>query len=322
MHQETVCIVIAAYNAEETIGRAVRSALSEPEVTEVVVVDDASSDSTVQAALASEDGTGRLRVLVQHKNGGPSAARNRAIAQSTAKWVGILDADDFLLPGRTAGLLSFSENADMVADDLWQVPETVTALMPRRSLLEGALDGPCRIGFQEFVLSNVTGRGTNRKELGFIKPLMRREFLAAHAIRYQEHMRLGEDFELYARCLAQGAQLVLVPPQGYVSVMRAGSLSGVHTEEDLLHLRDCGRRLQSELGIVGEDRAALRLHARSVDCRLQWRKLIRAVKNRNAKAAFATFRRPHPVPLYLVQRLAEQLFLRTLGRVMPVRRAG
>jgi succinoglycan biosynthesis protein ExoU len=158
------------------------------------------------------------------------------------------------------------------------------------------------------VLSNVTGE-RQRAELGFIKPLMRRQFLEAHHIRYREHMRLGEDFELYARALALGARLLLVPAQGYVSVMRPGSLSGRHTEQDLLHLRDCGDPLAA-LPLGAADRDALRQHYLSVDCRLQWRLLILAVKKRDPRAALAAFLRPWPVPRYLLRQLASQCFLR------------
>jgi succinoglycan biosynthesis protein ExoU len=44
-------IVIAAYNAEATIARAIRSALAQPEVGEVCVVDDASTDATSEVAM-------------------------------------------------------------------------------------------------------------------------------------------------------------------------------------------------------------------------------------------------------------------------------
>jgi succinoglycan biosynthesis protein ExoU len=63
-------VVIAAWNAAPTIGRAIASALVQPEVAEVIVVDDASADETMAAALAADDG--------------PAAARNRAIAESEA----------------------------------------------------------------------------------------------------------------------------------------------------------------------------------------------------------------------------------------------
>lgn len=81
--------------------------------------------------------------------------------------------------------------------------------------------------------------------MGFIKPLMRRSLLDKNGITYQEVMRLGEDYELYTRALAHGARLVVAPAQGYISV-RAGSLSARHSENDLMHLRDCRCRVDAD----------------------------------------------------------------------------
>ncbi len=308
-----ICVIIASYNAQTTIARAITSALAEPEAVEVVVVDDASTDKTVEAAYKADDGSGRLSIVVQPQNAGPSAARNRAIRESKASWIAILDADDFFLPGRLKGLLAYADQADFIADDMWQVPEQ-DVNGPRRSLLDNRLAKPKFISFADFVLSNVTGK-RNRAELGFIKPLIRRQFLDTNHIRYQEHMRLGEDFELYARSLALGARLLLVPAQGYVSVVRRDSLSGKHTEADLLNLRNCDGVLIKEVNLPHTDKAALRKHYVCVDCRLQWRLLILAVKNRDIKAAFMTFLRPWPVPFYLFKQLTVQFFLRTfLGK--------
>jgi len=77
----TVCrdvtVVIAAWRADGTIGRAVASALAQPEAAEVVVVDDASGDdgATLAAARAADDGTGRLIVLALEKVFDISASR-------------------------------------------------------------------------------------------------------------------------------------------------------------------------------------------------------------------------------------------------------
>src|SRR5262245_48322064 len=95
-----VCVIIAARNASATIARAVRSALRERQVAEVVVVDDGSTDATADAAYDADDGSGRLKLLVLSKNRGPAAARNHAIARSSAPLIAVLDADDFFLPGR------------------------------------------------------------------------------------------------------------------------------------------------------------------------------------------------------------------------------
>lgn len=309
VQEPKVCVVIAAYNSEATIIRAVLSALAETEVAEVIVVDDASTDNTVKCALSCDNGSGKLKVLLQGQNGGPSPARNRAIRESVSPWITILDSDDFFLPGRIKGMFAYTGDVDMIADDLFQVPENAIDGPPKK-LLGEMLSHARVISLHEFVLSNVTASGENRKELGFIKPLIRRQFLEKHGICYQEHMRLGEDFELYARALAMGARLMLVPAQGYVSVVRAGSLSGNHSETDLLNLRDCSYKIIRDTALTEPDKEALRQHRASVDCRLQWRLLIIAVKNVDIKAAIATFLRPYPVPLYLMHRLMEQLYLR------------
>ena len=316
-----VTLIVAAYNAGATIGRAVRSALAEAATLDVIVVDDASTDDTLAQAQAADDGTGRLRLLKQPQNQGPSAARNRALQVSTGQWIGILDADDFLLPGRLAGMLACANQAgrpvDFIADDLWQVDITqVTGDEidgPRRSFLGDTLAAPRLVGFAEFVGSNVTRRGHQRAELGFIKPLMRRDFLTSHNLAYRPAMRLGEDYELYARALAAGARLLLIPAQGYVSVIRPDSLSGLHTIDDLQQLRDCDQGLAGLPGLTQADRQALRRHYLSVDCRLQWRRLIEAVKRRDPAAGLRTLLRPYPVPVYLIGQLLQQAALRGTG---------
>jgi succinoglycan biosynthesis protein ExoU len=307
MKKTTVAVIIACYNAEKWIARAISSALAEPEVSEVIVIDDASGDRTVAVAQSADDGTGRLKILTQSCNGGPSAARNRAIHESTSEWISVLDADDFFLSGRIKGLLCFTDNADLIADDLWQVSEN-DIQGARHPLLGESIKLPCTVSFEEFVLGNVSKGGKQRGEMGFIKPLMRRSFLKKHNITYQEPMRLGEDYEIYTRALGHGARLLLVPPQGYISVVRSNSLSAQHSEIDLLRLRDCNRQIEMDIPALSRtEKSALRKHFISIDCRLQWRLLILAVKQRNIAAAISCFLRPFPVAWYVTRQLFDQL---------------
>ena len=310
MDEKYISIIIAAYNASATIARAVQSALQDAKISEVIMVDDASSDNTIEKTKTAAERSNQLIILAQIINAGPSAARNRAIANSTAPWIAVLDADDFFLPGRLQGLLQYSDKADLIADDVWQVLDNDIA-GPRKSLLGEPIIEPRLVSFKEFVSSNISKRPRQRGELGFIKPLMRRSFLEEHKLKYQEHMRLGEDYELYARALAHGARLLLVPPQGYVSVVRSNSLSGQHTEIDLEQLRDCDLELMKIPTLTREDKKVLWQHYRSIDCRLQWRLLINAVKANDIKTAFLTFTRSHQVSFFLLGQLAEQIVLRT-----------
>lgn len=97
-----ISVVIPAYNVEQYIQKACISALVQPEVGEVVVVDDGSTDRTfslVEKMMVKED---KLK-LFNHpgsQNLGRSVSRNLGIIKSTFSYIAFLDADDFYLPGR------------------------------------------------------------------------------------------------------------------------------------------------------------------------------------------------------------------------------
>ena len=307
-------VLIAAYNAAQTLSRAVESALAQPETAEVCIVDDGSRDDTLAQAQAWAARDPRVIVLVQ-PNAGPGAARNSAIAATHAPWLAVLDADDYWLPGRLADLFSHGD-ADFICDALIRVPEH--ADVPTQAT-RPATATP--LSFEAFVLGNL-GALKGPLDLGFLKPVMRRSFLDAHSLCYRPELRLGEDYEMYARALALGARFKLTPPAGYVSVERAGSLSRDHGEEELSRLRDCDRDLALIRPLRLAERRALARHTTSVDCRLQWVRLIRAVKTGDLPTALSTLRSPQ-VALYLAARLAEQVWLRSARLIrsrLPVSR--
>ena len=308
-HGDSVAVVIAAYDAAAFIGRAIRSALAERETTEVIVVDDASSDGTLQAAFESDDGTGRLIVLRQPVNLGPGAARNRGMSVAASAWIAILDADDYLLPGRLAALLRHAGHADLVADD--PLMELNGDPGGRRERVLG-VDSPLRLTFSAFVHGNVSRGGRAHREWGYLQPLIRRTFIREHGLAHQEHLRLGEDYELYARALAHGARFTVIPAAGYVCVRRDGSLSVRHAIADLVNLRDCDAVLAAFPGLTADDRQALRHHEISIECRIRWRMFLNAAAGGRLIAAAACFVGPWPVPWHM-QRLCLWRTLRACG---------
>ncbi len=96
-----VTIGITCFNAEDTIRRAVRSALSQdwPNF-EVIVVDDASTDGSA-AATQVEIGNSPAARLVRHpENRGPAGSRNSILARARGEFIAFMDDDDEALPGR------------------------------------------------------------------------------------------------------------------------------------------------------------------------------------------------------------------------------
>lgn len=283
-HPGVVAVIIAARNARQTIARAVSCALAETTVGEVVVVDDGSTDDTAAVARSADDGSGRLQVLHLPHNLGPSAARNRAIRASTAPYLAVLDADDYWQAGRMQRLLAEIRDHDFVADDLLRVVEGRENETPSR-LIGDAMPLPCDLTLAEFALRNVSRRGKPRQELGFLKPLMRRSFLQEHHLVYDESLRLGEDFILYAQALARGARFRLVPPCGYYAVERPDSISGSHGAAEVAAKAKAVDALFNEPGLTPKDRAALAAARREVRSKLHFHRVLQARRTRGMAQA-------------------------------------
>jgi glycosyltransferase involved in cell wall biosynthesis len=125
----TVSAIIPAYNAAQTVGRAVESCLSQthPPI-EVLVVDDGSTDATADVVA----GFGTSARLERKPNGGPASARNHAARLARGEWLGFLDADDRWLPRKLEKQLTLATSDDVAVIQTFtggsteQIPYEVT----------------------------------------------------------------------------------------------------------------------------------------------------------------------------------------------------
>jgi succinoglycan biosynthesis protein ExoU len=292
MTEGCISVIIPAYNAAATVGRAIASALAEPEVGAVVVVDDCSTDDTRAIVLAADDGSGRLSYHALDRNSGPATARNVALAQNDLPLVALLDSDDYLLPGRFARMLAAGGDAwDFLADNILFTPSgagfdaQIAAATQPAPVLTRSLD------LAGFVAGNISNPLRQRAELGFIKPLFRRGVMTKLALAYDPSLRLGEDYVLYCHALMRGARFTLVSCCGYVAVERARSLSGLHRTQDLEALLHADRALIEEARSIGVSRTALGLlqrHNASLITRVDIRQAIELAHRRGRYRALAS----------------------------------
>lgn len=281
---QPICVIIAAKNAFDTIDIAIRSALVEPEVAEVMVIDDGSTDTTSDVAHAADDGTGRLRVVRFDVNRGPSAARNHAISISSAPLISILDADDFFFKGRFAAMLE-NDDWDLVADNIAFIQQSV----PGASSMQPARFEPQArfLSLTEFVEGNISRPGVERGETGFLKPVIRRAFLDKHALRYDERLRLGEDYELYTRALAAGARYKVIRHCGYGAIVRGNSLSGRHSTEDLRRLYEADKDILTSCKLSASETAILLEHEKHIRAKFELRHFLDAKKQKGMSGALS-----------------------------------
>ena len=112
MQASRVTTVIAAYNAEQFVERAIRSALAQTRPpAEILVVDDGSTDSTRERVSAFG---GPVRCIVAH-HAGAAAARNSGIEAASGEWLAFLDADDeWLAPHLELALECLARQPELV----------------------------------------------------------------------------------------------------------------------------------------------------------------------------------------------------------------
>jgi len=217
-----VSIILAAYNAEAFMTRAVESALiqSGPPL-ELIIVDDASTDGTFALASHFAQSDTRVRPIRLETNSGPAAARNAAIDVARGAWIAVLDADDAMAPGRIAALVDFAqrESLDIVADNFWFWD------LRGQTAIQTAFECTSQfkiVDLHEY-LSN-TQASFDSTDWGLLKPMFRREFLQRKKLKYPA-TRHGEDFMLLMACLLDNAKFGLLGEPGYFYTTRASGFS-------------------------------------------------------------------------------------------------
>lgn len=184
-----VCVVVSAYDRAELVGELVE-ALRQQTVAdfEAVLVDNGSTDGTLEELQRLTAGDPRFRVERIEDNRGPGRARNLAWRSTAAPFVAFTDDDCAPEPTWLRALLDAGRHADLVQG------RTVPAEARR-----GWFDRSQRIE-----------RWSGRFETCNL--LVRRRLLEDHdGFDEQFHIAMGEDTDLGLRCVAGGARTAFAP---------------------------------------------------------------------------------------------------------------
>lgn len=216
----TISIIMANRNGAKHIGHALNSVQAQSlQAIEILVVDDASTDTSPAMVEAMAAADPRIRLIRRRAAGGPAAARNTGLACAQGEWIAIMDADDVIAPERLAILLAEAQNsaADLIADDLILFDDT--AIAPPHRLLGG--DTPGWVDAAGYIAANHPF--SRIPQLGYLKPLIRRSAIAG--LRYDETLRIAEDYDLVLRLLLSGIRLRILPTPLYFYRRHSQSIS-------------------------------------------------------------------------------------------------
>ena len=277
-----VSVIIAAHNVENYVARSVRSALDQRSVSvEVIVIDDASTDGTVDAVVRIDDP--RVRLLRRSQNGGPSAARNEGIAAVNAPWVAVLDGDDMFAPGRLARCLERAQKAeaDIVVDNLEVRREADGATWPMFCVRD--FGGKDTLDLEAFIRGNSSFLGG--VSLGYLKPIFRTSFLREHRLVYDPDIRIGEDYLLLAEALACGACCAVENFCGYQYTVRAGSISHRLSVADVERMKEGDRKFMDKYALPVAALKAQEKRNLSLNRVWAFTVFVEAIKNRRVVIA-------------------------------------
>lgn len=117
-----VTVVLPVFNAEKFLDKAIESVLIQEEVNELILVEDGSTDNSINVCKEYLNRYPDRIKFLSHRhnlNKGAAASRNLGILNSTNEFIGFLDADDFYLKDRFKNALDiFSLNTD--ADGVYE----------------------------------------------------------------------------------------------------------------------------------------------------------------------------------------------------------
>jgi glycosyltransferase involved in cell wall biosynthesis len=196
-----ISVVIAAYNAEKFIGETIESVLRQSYSDfELLLVDDGSSDCTLEIMKGYEMRDPRIRVLAQ-QNQGAAAARNNAVSVARSEWISVLDADDMMEPDCLERQIAFVE----------QHPE-----LAMTSCLVNWVDQNGRRRGQSQPVMTADAEVAEAHESGVIAGVFNsgafiRKWWYEHVDGYRTDVWPGEDLDLWVRIADTGGRILVQP---------------------------------------------------------------------------------------------------------------
>ena len=171
-----VSIIVPVHNSAKYLHKCVDSLLAQTlEEIEIILVDDASTDSSRALMEDYRSRSEKVRCLYLDENIRQGGARNRGIEIAKGEYIAFVDSDDFTEPGMCEMLYNSADGADMCGADYW---------IDR----DGALQD-VRLTYGDGVQMTPEKKAAFLSGCGYFwSRIYRREFLDAHYLRFPENV--------------------------------------------------------------------------------------------------------------------------------------
>jgi glycosyltransferase involved in cell wall biosynthesis len=244
MKNTLVSVIMPVYNSEKYLKAAIESVLSQSyENIELIVVDNASVDSTREIVLSYTDS--RIRLVKNEINSGIVYSRNKGIELATGSFVATLDSDDIAMPDRLARQVDFLERHPEygMCGTFYNLIDGQDKFLRKVVYPTGSRDIKTHL-----TLGNCFGNST----------IMIRSHIAKE-LRYRKEFEIIEDYDLWYR-ISRMSEVANLPFFGTAYRMHGNNLSVEKVNEMLMLVKKMNGRILTDLHI-GFSEKELDIHA-------------------------------------------------------------
>lgn len=225
---KTISVIIPAYNAAPYI-EAVLDKLVTLEEVEIIVVDDGSTDNTVE--LLKNKYQDKIN-LIQQNQKGPATARNTGVELATTDYITFIDADDNInLPIFKEIITGHTKDYDFISFGETAQSYEVNTNETREKLALGMLKNQLDIGFGAAVWSKIFSK----------------KFLEAHHLSLPVYLVLGEDKVFNLQCIMESTNIAVINTPFYEYKIHPTSISHGYDTTTLKRFTDLNNHISKYL---------------------------------------------------------------------------
>lgn len=238
-------VIVPVYNAEKTIRRCAESVLlGKLRDVQLILVDDCSTDRSWDICRQLSQEFSNVTCIRNDVNSGVSATRNRALSAARGEYLLFVDSDDWVSGNYAAALWNCVKTAP--ADALVLCTYHYISYVDHTSIEVPADGEPHQTAFVPITDAFTLLEKTFLQQLW--NKIFRRDVIERHRIRFDESMRMGEDFQFvleYMEAIACKTCVVLNEPLYYYIRWNNSSLMGnfgfVENQDEFNRIRKLAR---------------------------------------------------------------------------------
>lgn len=201
-------LIIPVYNSELFLEKCLDSVLAQTfKDFEVILIDDGSSDNSLNVCKEYSQMDHRFRVFHQ-ENSGVSVARNLGLKEAKGEYLVFLDSDDTISEGY---LEEFDQyDSDCIIRGYTQYGAYNYGCIPKHVLYKGksGILDYMKYGFGEY------------RSRGILSKAIRNHIIRDNEIRFDLNLRYGEDAIFFMQCYFKCNSIEEIPYTGYINFIR------------------------------------------------------------------------------------------------------